>query len=542
MQATSNKASLPRRLSQSGGWTAFSPLMRRIMAVNVFAVVILVGGVLYLNDYRDRLIQARVDELVIQAEIIAGALGETTAGPEDTEIDLPTARQIIQRLVTPTRHRARLFAARGALLTDSRFLEGDFSIVEEALTEEAAPPSLMDRMEVWALELLDGFSQPLDAPENLDHLGVRASSFIEVEASLVGEVTHQIRRRSDGLYVINVAAPVQRFRRVLGSLLLTAQTEDIAAIIRAEKLLILKVSAGAILVTALMSFFLGLTLVRPIRVLARAAERVRRGIGREEHLPEFSERRDEIGDLSRSLSEMTRALYNQIDAVERFAADVAHELKNPITSLLSAVETLERSTDPEVQQKLIAILRDDVRRLERLITDVSEASRLDAELTRGDLEPLDLFPMMQSIVDGYHSVGLKRGIELELEASKAGLVSGIEQRLGQVWRNLIDNALSFSPEGGTVKVSLKTGRHTVRLAVEDEGPGLPQNAEKIFKRFYSERPDGEAFGVHSGLGLAISRQIIDAHGGRIVATDRVDDDGQILGARFEVTLPRRKES
>jgi len=521
-----------------------SPLMVRIMAVNAIALIILVGGVLYLNQFRDNLITARTDALLIQAEIIAGALGESAAGgPEATDIDLPAARNILTRLVGPTDDRARLFSFEGGLLVDSRFLAGDKRLVEEPLRLLDEDDSLGAQFEELIHQMLGYFARRPDAPLSIDRPGMRAIDFLEVMNAIEGDPKSQLRLREDGRYVINVAVPVQRFRRVLGVLLLTGQTDDIEEIVRAEQMLTVQVFGGAFAVTLLLSFFLGRTLVRPMRVLSRAAERVRLGIGREEHIPEFAERLDEIGDLSRSLSDMTRALYNQIDAVERFAADVAHEIKNPLSSMRSALETLQMTDKPEVQEKLITILTEDVKRVDRLISDISDASRLDAELTRGRMEPVDLGIMLSTLIDAYSTMNKPRGVEVQMESIEGGvfLVNGIEGRLGQVWRNLVDNAISFSPENGVVRVALTLRDKFVTLVIEDNGPGLPEGAEqKIFKRFYSERPDTEAFGGHSGLGLAISKQVIEAHGGRIVAENRRGEDDEVLGARFIVRMPAIK--
>ena len=370
---------------------------------------------------------------------------------------------------------------------------------------------------------------------------MRAADLIEMESALNGEASAMLRMREDRQYVINVAVPIQNFRRVLGGLLLTAQTEDIEQVVREEQLVIVKIFAGAFVITMLFSFFLGRTLVRPIRILAGAAERVRRAIGREESLPEFAHRRDEIGDLSRSLSEMTRALYNQIDGVERFAADVAHELKNPLSSMRSALETIQNTNKPDIKARLMAILEEDVKRLDRLITDISDASRLDAELTRGNMEEIDLGVMLSMLVDGYRATGAQRHVDIVAEDFEAGvfIVPGIEGRLGQVWRNLIDNAISFSPDSGKVFVAVQLDGRFVRITVSDEGPGLPSGAEqKVFRRFYSERPESEAFGSHSGLGLAISKQVIEAHGGRIMAENISTEDSDTTGACFSVLLPR----
>ncbi|UTW55233.1 stimulus-sensing domain-containing protein [Kordiimonas sp. SCSIO 12610] len=518
-----------------------SPLMVRIMVVNAIALIILVGGVLYLNQFRDNLIEARTSALLIQAKIIAGAVGESASGgPEASEIDLPAARNILTRLVGPTELRARLFSFEGGLLVDSRFLAGDKRLVEEPLGAFDGEESLKYQIEETILDVLNVFTRKPEAPLSVDRPGMRAIDFVEVLNAIEGVEKSQIRVREDGQYVVNVAVPVQRFRRVLGVLLLTGQTEDIEAIVRSEQLLTVQVFAGAFTITLLLSFFLGRTLVRPIRVLARSAERVRRGIGREERIPEFAERLDEIGDLSRSLSDMTRALYNQIDAVERFAADVAHEIKNPLSSMRSALETLQMTDKPDVQKRLFAILAEDVKRVDRLISDISDASRLDAELTRGKMEIFDLGAMMTTLLDAYSTMNIPRDIQVRAGefSDRIFRVKGIEARLGQVWRNLIDNAISFSPEGGSVRISITSKNKYVTLMVDDDGPGLPDGAEqKIFKRFYSERPDNEAFGNHSGLGLAISKQVIEAHGGRISAENRRGSANEILGARFTVQIP-----
>lgn len=519
-----------------------SPLMLRIMAVNAIALIILVGGVLYLNEFRANLINDRIETLTVQARIIAGALGESAAtGPEAVQIDLAPARQILTRLVGPTDNRARLFSTDGGMIADSRFLAGDKRLIEEKLPALDAKPGMSEQIENAVHRLLDSITEEITAPPSVDRPGMRAADFTEVMAALEGETTTQLRLRQDGRHVINIAVPVQRFRRILGVMLLTAQTDDIDAIVRAEQMLTVKVFVGAFILTVLLSFFLGRTLVRPIRVLARAAERVRQTIGREENIPEFADRMDEIGDLSRSLSDMTQALYHQIDRVEQFAADVAHEIKNPLSSMRSALETLSMTDKPEVQEKLFAILRDDVKRIDRLITDISDASRLEAELTRSETEPVDVAVMLKVLVDAYETTHCPDGVEVILGDYEANvfLVAGVEARLGQVWRNLIDNAISFSPEeGGKVTVSIERRRRWLIVKVEDEGPGLPQGAEeKIFRRFYSERPDREAFGSHSGLGLAISRQVVEALGGEIRAENRLDENDTVLGARFVVELP-----
>jgi two-component system sensor histidine kinase ChvG len=247
-----------------------------------------------------------------------------------------------------------------------------------------------------------------------------------------------------------------------------------------------------------------------------------------------------VGELSGALREMTTALWQRMDAIERFAADVAHEIKNPLTSLRSAVETVARTDDPAQQRRLMGIILDDVQRLDRLISDISDASRLDAELSRAEMESVDIGDMLRALV-GIHQATASAEtprVELDVASFQNLLVTGIEGRLAQVWRNVLSNAVSFSPPDGTIRIAAARERDRVRVTVADEGPGIPPGKlEAIFERFYSERPPGEKFGTHSGLGLSISKQIVEAHGGRITAENRTDPDGTVVGAQFTVLLP-----
>jgi two-component system sensor histidine kinase ChvG len=340
--------------------------------------------------------------------------------------------------------------------------------------------------------------------------------------------------------VLNVAVPVQRYRRVLGALLLTGDSADIDAAVRNVRFEILRIFAAALAVTILLSMFLARTIARPIHRLADAAEQVRTGHGRQIDIPDFSRRRDEIGNLSGSLRDMTAALWQRMDAIERFAADVAHEIKNPLTSLRSAVETVSRIEDPQQQKKLMGIILDDVERLNRLISDISDASRLDAELSRAETVPVDIASMLGALVELHDATADEDSprIQLDLAPYQSLSVRGIEGRLVQVWRNLISNAVSFSPPHGLIRITAMRDGRRLRVSVSDEGPGIPPGKlTAIFDRFYSERPAGEKFGTHSGLGLSISKQIVEAHGGRLIAENREDDSGHILGALFTVTLP-----
>ncbi|MBV9522665.1 MAG: HAMP domain-containing histidine kinase, partial [Alphaproteobacteria bacterium] len=335
---------------------------------------------------------------------------------------------------------------------------------------------------------------------------------------------------------------VQRYKQVLGAVMLSVGSASLEEAVRAVRLDILKVFLVALTVTVCLSLYLAGTIARPVRRLAAAAERVRRGHGRQITIPDFSARQDEIGDLSRAFREMTRALWQRMDATERFAADVAHEIKNPLTSLRSAVETAARIEDPAKQRRLLAIVQEDVERLDRLISDISDASRLDSELSRVEHAPVALDRMLETLVELHDATAMPDAPRLHLvvsgEAREGFTVPGVEGRLVQVFRNLIANAVSFSPPGGTIELALQREPDAVLVTIADDGPGIPEaKLAAIFDRFYSERPAGEKFGTHSGLGLSISKQIVEAHRGRIRAENRRDPDGRIAGARFVVRLP-----
>ncbi|MEK9644818.1 MAG: HAMP domain-containing sensor histidine kinase, partial [Alphaproteobacteria bacterium] len=345
----------------------------------------------------------------------------------------------------------------------------------------------------------------------------------------------------DGSLHLGAAAPIQRFKQVLGAILVTADSAEIDAAVRAVRFDILRVFALVLAVTVALSFYLAGTIARPVRRLAAAADNVRGGHGEADAIPDFTRRRDEIGDLSGSLRDMTDALWQRVEANERFAADVAHEIKNPLTSLRSAVETAARVRDPAQQAQLMEIIQDDVRRLDRLISDISDASRLDAELARGETERIDLGRLLQALVQVHTTAGGDRKTaDLVYRGEEPGrcVINGIEGRLVQVFQNLITNAVSFSPPTGRIVLSVERDRTDAVVTVQDEGPGIPPDSlESIFERFYSERPEGETFGRHSGLGLSISRQIVKAHKGEIFAENVLRRDGSRAGARFVVRLP-----
>ena len=527
----------PRRL--------LSPLTRRILAVNVLALALLGGGLLYLGQYRDNLIDAELKALGVQAEMFAAALGEGAVvadSPSGQRLASEIADQIVRRLVETTGTRARLFRNNGTLVADSRRLMGPGGIVH---IEELPPPGDNGGIFPAALEIYDRLARRLTRQEALplykEKLRQHARDYPEVTSALSGYSSHAVRSAGGDSMILSVAVAVTRYKQVLGALMLTRGSHTIDNALLEVRLDILKIFAGVLAVTILLSVYLASTIVRPIRRLAEAAERVRRDHGRHQVIPDFAGRNDEIGDLAESLSEMTEALWRRMDEIENFAADVSHEIKNPLTSLRSAVETAARLKDPEQQRKLMTIIQDDVGRLDRLISDISDASRLDAELSRAETGPVDVGAMLATLADIHRTAagdGLR--IHFEITATNDGplMVDGIEGRLGQLFRNLFDNAISFSPKDGTIRITASLDDGWIRIDLDDDGPGLPAGKEEaIFERFYTQRRESEKFGTHSGLGLSISKQIVDAHGGQLSAANRTRPDGSVLGARFTVRLP-----
>ena len=377
-------------------------------------------------------------------------------------------------------------------------------------------------------------------PPYVEHEEQSAADYEEVGRALVGEASTTERVTTEGEVVINAALPVQRFKKVLGALMLTGGTADIVDSVRTVRLAILEIFAAALAITVLLSLFLAGTIARPVRRLADAADRVRSGPGQPVAIPDFGRRDDEIGDLSLALRDMTAALYRRLNAIEAFAADVAHEIRNPLTSVRSAVEALERTSDARQREKLAAIIKDDIQRLDRLIGDISDASRIDAELSRAALTPVDVGALAITLTQVYRATEAMDAPAIDVKVAGTGpfIVTGLEDRLGQVLRNLIDNARSFSPPGGAIRVRVEPRARGVTITVDDDGPGVAgENLEAVFERFYRARPAGEPFGAHSGLGLSISRQIVEAHGGTIRADNWHDEAGRVGGARFVVWLP-----
>jgi two-component system sensor histidine kinase ChvG len=517
-----------------------SPLTWRILAVNALALFVLVAGILYLGRYKQELIHSELEAMAVQAEMYAAALSTSAVSSGDdatNRVKIEVAREMVRRLVGITGARTRLFATNGSLLADSRNIQslGAGTIQAEQLPapgEEDVFAEIMRQLTDGILTLFEG-EQPL--PLYVDPPVASAADYPEVRAALAGYSRGVVRVDSQGRRVLSVSVPVARFKQVLASVMLTKSGESIENALHAVRLDILKIFVFAFGITVLLSIYLAGVITRPLNRLARAAERVRRSKNRQFAIPDLSDRRDEIGDLSTTLRDMTETLWDRMDAIERFAADVAHEIKNPLTSLRSAVETATRLKDPERQRRLMEIIAEDVQRLDRLISDISDYSRMDAELSRAESEEVDLRVLLQTLGELYNAD--VDGPRIRVSVPDELNVPALESRLTQVFRNLISNAITFTPPGGEVRIKASGEKSWAVVTIEDDGPGIPPGKEEaIFNRFYTERPSTEKFGQHSGLGLSISKRIISAHNGELAAQNRVED-GAVKGAVFTIRLP-----
>lgn len=520
----------PRRPQRFGG----SRLGGFILALNLLSLLILFVGALLLNEWRRGLIEARQETLAAQAELLVQVLGDerlgVTRGEPTPELNYIEASRWLRDNFIPEGQRARLFDVDGIVVADSYQ-------VTEAIQGEPLPPALPAGSPPV---VPDADEMARDARE-LER--TRRALAEEVENALEGRSSATLRMSESGDRVVSVSIPVRHVEQVLG--VLTLEAGDVDETLAAQRLALMPFALVALFVSLLSSLLLHLFVARPVMRLSAAADAVRLQRARAISLPDLDHRKDEIGDLARSLETMTETLSDRMDAIERFAADVAHEIKNPLTSIRSALETLPLVRTEAQREKLTALLQQDVRRLDRLITDISNASRLDAELNRDRPRPIDLTLLLSEIVGVYEAaIAPDGGVHVIFAGSGAdhAMIRGRDGPLGQVFRNLIDNARSFSPEGGEVRVSLSRDDidpdRPVRVRVDDDGPGIPpENLETVFERFYTSRPRGTAFGTNSGLGLSIVKQIVEAHGGRVWAENRRGADGEVAGARFEVALP-----
>ena len=530
-----------------------SPLLRRILLVNLVPLALLLAALLYLDQYQNGLLVAEVGTLREQARIYAGALGEAAVRVDDGENPrlLPDfARSLLRRLTEPTPNaQAKLYAPDGQLVADSRSRPGSGTQDTEPL-----PPAMERGRVAGAIgriyDRVLGWLPHAPAAPVLD-IGPSAGGAdwqpdVRQEVRLAGsdqsrEMPPYIRRTKDNQLLVTVAEPVQSAKHTVGIVLLTREAREVDDSLQAVRLSILGLFGLALALTVLLSWYLAQTIARPILRLAAAAEGMQEGYGRTGAVPDsLLERGDEVGELATAIDRSARALWARVDAIERFAADVAHEIKNPLSSIRSAIETMRRVDDLAKQRRLLAIIADDVGRLDRLISDISDASRIDAELSRTAPAPVDARPILAALAEIHEATREETDPHIELTLPDGPLVvSAVEGRLVQVLRNLIANADSFSPAGGCIGLRATEAQGGVEISVEDEGPGIPDaKLEHIFDRFYSERPQGERFGQHSGLGLSISRQIAEALRGRLSAENRRDERGGVVGARLILRLPK----
>jgi two-component system sensor histidine kinase ChvG len=552
------------------GWQVFvaftfSSLTRRILSLNVAGLLALVIGILLLSQFRAGLIDARIQSLLVQGEIIAGAIASSATvetdlsftidpdrllelqtgesyGPEDPlSLEFPINPErvapVLRRLVSPTKTRARIYDRDGGMLLDSRNLDARGVLRSDLPPPNVERPGWLERQ--WIK--LRRWIQKGDLPLYRELGPEGGKGYPELVQALAGLKASMVRVDDRGDVIVSVAVPIQRFRAVRGALLLSTQGGEIDQAVEAERLQIVTVFLILLGVMVVLSILLARTIAGPVKRLAEGAEHVRRRIRSRVEIPDFTRRRDEIGHLSGTLRDMTSALYSRIEAIESFAADVAHELKNPLTSLRSAVETLPLAKSEESRNRLLAVIQHDVKRLDRLISDISDASRLDAELQRQEVAPVDVTRLLNTLINVANEVRKHEvGVSLKFEGGGPTdfVVPGHDSRLGQVIDNLIENARSFSPPGAAVRVTCRRLRQQVEIVVDDDGPGIrPDALERIFERFYTDRPE-QRFGQNSGLGLSISKQIVEAHGGGIWAENRSGEPGgRVDGARFVVRLP-----
>ncbi len=542
----------PARFRRARGqWVP--PLLRRILLVNALPLVLLVAALLYLDQYQNGLLENEVTALREQALIYAGALGESAVrdDPDNPQLVPEIARPLLRRLTDPTPNsQARLYSAGGEVIADSRVRPG----VGGAVNTEPLPPvadrgpfegtvgTIYDNL----LSLVPHGTEMAQVQTGPAAAGPDWQPDVKAELKLnsseqAREVPPYIRRTADNRLLVTVAEPVTRNRHTVGIIQLTRDARQVDDSLVAIRMSILGLFVIALVLTVMLSWYLSLTIARPIVRLSQAARDMREGHGRAGAVPPTLLRRsDEIGELAHALRDSSKALWSRMDATERFAADVAHEIKNPLSSIRSAIETLRRVEDPVGQRRLLAIIAEDVIRLDRLISDISDASRVDAELSRTALQPVNVVAILRLLAEIDDATRQDHAPRLEVEAPDGPLlVRAVEDRLVQVLRNLLGNAQSFSPADGRVVLRARDAGPMVEVSVDDEGPGMPEaRLQNVFDRFYTERPQNERFGQHSGLGLSISKQIVEALKGQISAENRRDAAGRVVGARFVLLLPK----
>jgi two-component system sensor histidine kinase ChvG len=548
-------------------------LLRRILVTNLIGLGIIIGGIHYMGQYHAWLIDAKRESLKIQGEIIATAIAtnatvesnrvvvdpdkltepQRTAFNDFASLELSIRPErvtpILRRLIQPTQTRARIYGRDGTLIVDTAKLlsRGQIARGDPVVTHEDDVPKTKNfwtRLKAWLIDK--------ELPVYKEIGSAKGTAYKEVQQALDGRTTAMLLLNERGEQMVSLAVPIQRMNKVQGVLLLSTRPGEIDRVLSEERSIIWTLASIAALATFVTSLLLSRTVVDPMRRLSAAAEHVSRNITARHELPDYKDRSDEVGQMASAFSDMTSALYRRIEASENFAADVAHELKNPLTAARSTAEALAYAKSDQQRAELVGQIQGELQRLNRLITDVSATSRLDAELARQEMQPVNVTVVLENVVNIFREIlqANTRTVSLviehpKLDADQAFMVYGNDSRLGQVVTNLIDNAISFSPEAGIVVVRARHEGRTVEVVIEDEGPGIPEDRlEIIFDRFYTDRPATEALrGKNSGLGLSISREIMRSHGGEIFAENRSGESrggAPYTGSRFTIRLPAHR--
>ena len=521
-----------------------SPLTLKIWSINIIAIFVVLIAVLHLDRYEDSLIQSELEALEHKAELFANALSEVAVKSDPgihSYLSSIAVQNVINRSALRSPARSRVFDTAGRLLADSQELSGRVPSVITKPLASVFPDIFFQKFFNDFFQQFFNSSIQVRRPINEAHKIQLAHTFPEVISALKGSSIRTVKLRETGESLLTVAVPIQKYKRVLGVLLLSVKDEKVdAAFSSYQKELIIAVVI-ALVITSALSLYLSRSITKPILSLASAAEKIKNDRSGRSEIPEVSKRDDELGDLSRALIEMTNNLWQRLDAIEKFAADVSHEIKNPLTSIKSAIETATKIKNSGKRDQLLTVILDDVNRLDRLITDISDSSRLDAELSREKFEAIDI----ESLLIAFHQLRKfqkrfeQKSLTLNIEkGEKQLLILGHESRIVQVIDNIVNNAITFAPVNSNINISVSADAADVKITIDDEGPGIPENKlDAIFERFYSERPAAEKFGLHSGLGLSICKQIVEAHNGKIFAKNRTGYQNDITGARFIITLP-----
>ncbi|MCB1532688.1 MAG: sensor N-terminal transmembrane domain-containing protein [Alphaproteobacteria bacterium] len=524
-------------------------LTTRIIAVNALALIMLMLGIVFLGQYHSNLIEARLESFNTEVELVTASLSEI--GIEDGALNQQQAENMALRFSAMLGHHIRIFDENGQLIVDSVPQTSAGALTLKSGKDSLYTVQVLKNMARFIIKLLPQRKTLPEYPHISDL--AQAGSYPNVEDALQNK--YSISAWDDGKdsIILSGAAPLHKGEQTLGAILITRPAQDITRDIGDVWINVLGAFAITLVITVLLSIYLSGVIASPLRKLARAAEGVRKGKISLQDMPDFRHRKDEIGELSTAFTDMTNALSARMDSIERFAADVAHELKNPLTSLRSAIETASVVKKKKDKDKLMEIVRHDIERLDRLITDISHASRLDAELSRDVFEPISVQSVLNTLFNAYKDP-LERKTEdqkswdnhVQIQSTSVRSYSTFEKdvqvmghggRLEQVFQNILSNALSFAPDGSLVEIAVRADGKKIEIIFEDQGPGIPESKiESIFDRFYTQRPDHEAYGKHSGLGLSICKQVISAMGGEIFAENIKEPGGTVKGARFTVRL------